>query len=185
MLLALLLGSLGCTPKTVVQELSVKPSGTYAEVLTFEARAAGEGPEHVLSVGIDIDPAKLMGWARNNRGYTTGLAAKLVGPDGSTKHATLYLPVTEQQEVGRDGNTIQVAFVPAGKQQPDGMKRVAAKEAFRLRPAPGPWTLTIEMRTANNADQLMMKAVRAVRLEVVGPDDGTALANWKRVAPVP
>lgn len=180
--LAGVLSALGCTPKGVVQELSVKPSGTYAEVLTFEATAADGGPEHVLSIGIDIDPAKLMGWAKSNRGYTTGLAAKLVGPDLEAKHATLYLPVTEQKEVGREGNTIQVAFVPAGTQQSDGMKRVAAKEAFRFRPAPGTWTLTLEMRTANNADQMMMKAVRAVRLEVVGPEDGSALASW---TPVP
>lgn len=173
----------GCSPPIAVQTLEVRPSGVYAQVLTFTATATAKGPEHVLQVLVDIDPAKLMGWAKTNRAYTAGLSAKLVGPKGEPRHSTLYIPITDQQEVGREGNTVQVAFLPAGRALENGFKRGEPKEAFRVEPVPGTYTLTIEMRTVNNADQRMIKAIRNVRLEVLGPSDpAKALANWALVA---
>ena len=182
---ALLLAIAACSPPVSIQELKTRPSGTYAQVLTFRATALEPGPEHVLNVSIDVDPAKLMGWAKTNRAYTTGLAAKLVGPEGTeAKHATLYLPITEQREVGREGNVTQVAYLAAGAPMKNGFRRGAAREAFRFSPAPGQWALTIEMRTVNNADRMMIKAIRTLHLDVLGPKDGDgALSGWTLDAP--
>ncbi len=177
--LATLAGAVACSPAVSIQTLEVRPSGTYGQVLTFTAAAPAAAAEHVVYVGVDVDPAKLMGWAKGNRPYTTSLAAKLTGPDGTAKHATLYLPITEQQEVGREGNTVQVAFLPAGKMLDTGFRRGELKEAFRFSPRPGTWTLTIEMRTANNADQMMIKAIRTLRLDVrTTAEAAEALAPW-------
>ncbi len=171
-----------CPGPNSFSHTEVRPSGTYGEVLTFASTAPARSGEHVLYASIVVDSAKLMGWAKGNRPYTTSLAAKLTGP-GVEKHATLYLPITEQQEVGREGATIQVAFLPAGKMSDAGFHVGERKEAFRYRPkGPGDWTLTIEMRTANNADQMMIKAIRTLVLETEGhAESGKEMSAWKPV----
>ena len=172
-----------CSPPVSIQSLPTTPSGKYAEVLTFRATATAPGPEHVVTVAADIDPAKLMGWSKTNRAYTAGLAAKLVGPEGfAPRHATLYIPITDQQEVGREGNVTQVAFLPAGSPMENGFRRGEPREAFRFEPTPGEWLLTIEMRTVNNADRNMLKAIRTLHIDVLGPKDGDgALTGWVQV----
>ena len=177
-------GPTGCAP-VPVQTVEARPSGEYAQVLTFNAVAIEKGSRHVLRVGIDVDPAQLMGWAKPNRAYTVGLDAKLDGPGlGTTQHATLYLPITEQQELSRNEQTgvVQVAYLAAGEQLPNGFKRGALRDAFRFTPLPGEYTLTVEMRTVNNADKRMIKAIRNLRIEVLGPKNGKgALSDWARV----
>jgi hypothetical protein len=169
------------------QHIRFRKSGEYAEVLTFQATATERGPSHLLRVGIDIDPAKLMGWTRPNRAYTVALNAKLVGPGlSSPMYATLLLPIVEQREISRDDSIglVRVAYLTAGKAMPNGFSRGEYRDTLRFAPTPGDWILTIEMRTANNADQRMIKAIRNVRVQVLGPKSGKgALNTWTVVPP--
>lgn len=181
--LTLLTGCLGTDP---VATLDQRPTGLVDEVLTWTVDAVSDGPRHTLAVGIDVDEAQLMGWARTDRPYGTLLYVTLTGPGDVRERAMIRMPVTEQRQIGedKDANTVQVAYLAAGDVLPSGFRRVPAEHAFTFVPAPGRWELTAKLAVPPAGEKKALKGIRAVRMELTSRAGKKGLlSQWTEEAP--
>lgn len=185
LLLALTLLLTGCGSRTTVAPLDQRPSGKEDQVLSWTAHAAGPGPTHAFRLGIDVDEAKLMGWARTNLQTNVLLDLALTGPD-TARRAVLLFPITQMRQVGKDEerNTVQMAFLGAGELMESGFRRVPSKDAFTAKPSEGDWTLTVRMRVPNGGNTRALWAVRSVRVDVLANADADGvLREWTALEP--
>ncbi len=168
----------GCGPSSVLTTLEQTPQGKNEEVLTWTASAAGPSSTHALRVGVELDPARMMGWTGKSVLYRTLIDVTVTGPDGQTVSDNIVVPLTEYREVVRAGEpTGQMTSDVAGEALSTGFYRVApqrTKVAFK--PTPGEWTISTRLRVGSGAATEPLKGIRRVQVEVLGPDAG--LTTW-------
>lgn len=171
----------GCRSTTVLSTLEAQPRGEEDEVLSWDATATCKGPTHLLRASIDTDPANLMGWSRTDVGYRVILDVSVAGP-GDTVRKTVFLPVTEKREVGREGDTIKMAYDAAGTMTDSGFRRGAPLDSVRFVPLPGPHRIDVRLRIPEGGNRRALRVIRTLRVDVVGPEGSRcALTEWSRV----
>ncbi|MCP4869587.1 MAG: hypothetical protein GY898_12805 [Proteobacteria bacterium] len=116
-----------------------------------------------MSVGWEIDPARLMGW---NDGRVQRQALVDVTAGGLTE--TMWLPITAQHEVIRDGQVVGLTYREAGDPQPSGYTRVVPKRVLRFEADGGP--IQVKTRVSSGASTMPLKAIHRVHVEVKGPE---------------
>jgi hypothetical protein len=173
-----LLAVAGCSGEPVTV-LEVNPRGVPDEVVSWETTAQSKGPVHLVRVGYDTDPARLMGWSRTDVGYNALLDVSVTGPEGTVSE-TLLMPLTEKRQVGQEGNTMLMAFGAAGIMQETGFRRVASVDAVRFKPVPGDHRIDVRLRVHTGGNRKSLKVLRTLRVEVVTrPDADGALTTWR------
>ena len=166
----------------VVTTLETRPAGTDGEVVTWISTTDRSGPWHTLRVGIDTDAAKLMGWSRTDVGYRAILDVSVTDAKGKLYRKPLVVNITERKEVGREGNTVLVSYSAAGVMQETGFGRVPAVDAVRFKPSPGEHRIDVTIRTPSGGNRKSLKAIRAVRVEVVSRTEADGvLTAWDLV----
>lgn len=171
----------GCTPKHEAARLEARPSGKYAEILSWTANAAEAGPSHRVEVEIEIDEAQLMGWARSSVQYNTYLDVRLEQPGVDRVETMLMFPITEERIISQSKEVIQIAYQAAGTMQPSGFRLVPHKVAFAFKPKPGANTISVHIRTPAGADRQALRGIRTARLRVLTGKDGPTVlktADW-------
>lgn len=137
----------------------------FAEELTFDAPPEGT---HTVSVGWDIDPARLMGWADGRVKYQA-----LIDVTAGGVTETKWLPITDKQEVIRDGKVVGLTHREAGVPQPNGYTRVGPIRVLQFKADGGP--IQVNTRVSSGASTMPLKAIRTMRVEVKG-------SEWTRPA---
>ena len=176
-----------CSGSDVVATLEQRPTGVENELLSWTIEGRGAGPRHTVFLGVDIDEAQLMGWARTDRPYGAMLYATLTAPDGTEQWASVRVPVTEQHQIGEDeeANTVQIAYLAAGAPLPNGYRRVPTVRAFSFKPAAGTHTLSVKLMAPKGGEKKALKGLHTVRAELQsrGGAEGL-LTGWTAQPPL-
>lgn len=176
---ALALVLVGCGPTFEAATLEARPTGKYAEVLSWSATATESGPTHKVEVEIEIDEAQLMGWARTTMQYNCYLDVRIEQPGKEFVEFMLMFPITEERVVSESKDVIQIAYQAAGEVQPSGFRLVPKKTALTFKPVAGENVLSVHLRTPAGADRQALRAIRTVRMRVLtGKDGPKVLSNW-------
>jgi len=184
-IIAVLLALAGCS-KSVVTTLEQAPRGRNNEVRGWTATATEAGPRHRVRLTIDLDPAKYMGWARTNVQYRVFLDVRLESPDGEVKERNLIIPVSEARKVGEDKerNIVRIAYGPAGKQLPNGFRRLEPIKLMSFKPVPGEYKLTIRLRVAPGAHRNALWTLRFLRIDLLSREESDGLlTDWTELPP--
>ena len=170
---------MGCTPKHEAASLEARPTGKYAEILSWTATATATGPRHRVEVEIEIDEAQLMGWARTSVQYNAFLDVRLEQPGVEPVETMLLFPITQERTISETAEVIQIAYQAAGVMQPSGFRLVPKAFALSFKPVAGDTTLSVHLRTPAGADRMALKAIRSVRLRVLTGKGGSGvLSAW-------
>jgi len=175
------LSLLSCAPRTPVATLEVRPAGKVGEVLGWTAMATRNGPRHRIRISVDIDPAKLLGWARTSLQYRVLADVRFHPSEGEVRTRTLVVPITEARKIGEDPKTgaIRMAHSAAGRVLENGFRRTEPIEAYSVWPKAGNQKISVRMRIEKGANRNALKAVRALRVEVLARGDGGGvLREW-------
>ena len=176
LLAGVLLAGPGCGAP-VSTTLEQRPTGAYGQVLSWSGEVGEVHKRHRVEVEIEIDAAQLLGWAATTHAYAAFLDVRIEGEGAQAIEEIVPFPVTEEREVGRDENTVQIAYLAAGTVQPSGFRRSERRRAFSFVPGPGTVTLSAHLRTPSGADRRALRAIRAVRLIVSGRDG--VVTDWQ------
>lgn len=173
----------GCSPRSVIANLEQAPQGKNEEVLTWTTTAEHPSSTHAVRVGLELDPARLMGWTGRSVMTRTLADVTITGPDGETVSDSIVLPITELREIISAGQ-------PTGKQTYDVAGEPLASGFYRVEPIytkvhfkapPGAWTLDVRLRVGSGAATEPLKGIRRVLVDVRGPSNG--LTNWMPQTP--
>jgi len=132
----------------------------FDEDLVFDAPSAGT---HTVSIGWDIDPARLMGWSNGGVQYQA-----LVDVSAGGVSKTIWLPITDEHDVIRDGKVVGRTFREAGDPLPDGYTRVRARRAITFKADGAP--IVVHTRVSSGASKMPLKTIRTLRVEIKGPE---------------
>lgn len=175
------LASVSCAPATPVATLEVRPAGKVGEILSWTSTALEKGPRHRIRLSVDVDPAKLMGWARTSLQYRVLADVRFHPPEGEVRTRTLVVPITEARKIGEDPKTgtIRLAHRAAGTLLENGFRRTEPIEAYSVWPKAGHQKISVRMRIEKGANRNALKAIRSVRVEVLARGDGGGvLGEW-------
>jgi hypothetical protein len=123
-----------------------------------------------VSVGWDIDPAKLMGWADGRVQYQA-----LVDVTAGGVSKTIWLPITEKQEVIRQGEVVGLTHGAAGTPRPTGYTRVPARRVLQFKGDGQP--IKVRIRISSGGSLMPLKAIHSVLVEVKGRSEWTPPAE--------
>ncbi len=176
----------GCFGSDAVATLEQRPTGVEDELLSWTSDGHGAGPRHTVMLGVDIDEAQLMGWARTDRPYGALLFVTLTLPAGTEQYASVRVPVTEQRQLSEDkeANTVQIAYLAAGDMQPSGFRRVPIQRAVSFKPSVGPHSLSVRLRVPPGGEKKALRGIRTVRVEMQSREGADGLLTaWTAEAP--
>ena len=94
---------------------------------------------------------------------------------------TLVVPITEARKVGEDleTNTVHMAHSAAGRQLPNGFRRIEPIEAYSVWPRAGTHRISVRLRIELGANRNALKAIRTLRVEVLARGEGEGvLREW-------
>ncbi len=169
---------LGCSPKHEAARLDARPSGKYGETITWLATAADAGPRHRVEVELELDEAQLMGWAKTNIQYQAYLDVRIEQPGEEPVEQMLLMPITEERRISESKEVIQIAYLVAGEQLPNGFRLVTSEfPAFSFKPVPGEQKLSVHLRTPAGAERKMLRAIRTVRLRIMTGKGGPGVLS--------
>jgi len=172
-----------CGPSPVIDLLEVRTSGQNKESFEWKLNDSQARGKHQVFVGLENDPAKLMGWSSGARTYRAIVKLSLDGPDGASQEASLFVPITELKPAGESvsGQTEFLAPQVSGLPQPNGMYFTEPVWAFSFPASAGAWTLKATLMAPPNSDRRGLQVVRGLRIETRSRADGeTQLTGWKR-----
>lgn len=187
-LTACLLVLTSCGPAPVHSSLEALTSAQDDERFAWTATAAQGAGAHRVWVALENNPAKLLGWSRNDRTYKALVDIRVTAPGGEVSESTVTLPITELQTIGKsaDGSTEFLSPVTAGTPIENGMFLGTALPSVSFRPSPGDWLLEATVRAPPNSDRRGLRVIRAVHLEVRSrARTSKALTGWQPSAPPP
>ncbi|HCP48190.1 MAG TPA: hypothetical protein DIU15_19280 [Deltaproteobacteria bacterium] len=156
-------------------------------MLSWAGTTTKKGPRHRIRISLDIDPAKLMGWARTSLQYRVLADVRFHPPKGEVRTRTLVIPITEARKIGEDPNTgtIRMAHGAAGTPLENGFRRTEPMEAYSVWPKAGDHKISVRMRIEKGANRNALKTIRALRVEVLASGDGGGvLSEWTELPPV-
>lgn len=177
-----------CGPSPVIDLLDVRTSGQNKETFQWQLEDTQARGKHQLFVGLEHDPAKLLGWSTGARTYRAIVKVSLQGPEGPAQEASLFVPITELKPVGEsvDGQTEFLAPQVSGEAQSNGMYLTEPIWAFSFPASPGLWTLNATLMAPPNTDRRGLQVIRSLRIESRSRADGAKrLTGWKRIASPP
>jgi len=181
---ALLLALAGCSPNVAIDHLEVGTTGVNKEAFRWKLEDSEARGKHQLFVGLENDPAKLMGLDAGARTYRAAVSLRLEKPSGDAIEKMLALPISEMRPTGEsvDGRTSFIAPQVSGEPQPNGMFRTEPIWAFSFDATPGDWVLEASLMAPYNTDRRGLRVIRKLLIETRSRShSGAELTGWELV----
>jgi hypothetical protein len=165
-----------------VDHLEVSTSGVNKERFRWKLVDSEARGKHQVFVGLENDPAKLMGLDAGARTYRAAISLRLEGPDQEAIEKMLAIPISEMKSTGEsaDGRTSFIAPQVSGDPQPNGMFRTEPLWAFSFDASPGDWVLEASLMAPYNTDRRGLRVIRQLLIETRSRSHGGAeLTGWE------